>query len=372
MKISIFSAFYPFRGGIAQFNSLLYRSLEKKHDVKAITFKRQYPNFLFPGKTQYVTKEDDTDAINSIQTLDSMNPLSYLKTAKTINKQQPELYISNYWMTFFGPAMGIISRRLQKNIKQIAILHNVIPHEKRFFDQPFTKFFLKKTEGFVVMSDAVLKDLLSIKKDAKYIRLDHPIYNHFGSKIDQQEAQHKLNMSTDKKTLLFFGIIRDYKGLDLLIQAMNLLDESYQLIIAGEVYGSFEKYQQLIDQSGAKARIHLFNHYISDEDVSIYFSASDVCILPYKSATQSGITAISNHFTIPIIATDVGGLKETIRHLETGLIVEKPEAELITNAIQSYFSSENKNLFSTNISLENNQKTWDNFSERLIAFAETL
>ena len=372
MKISIFSAFYPFRGGIAQFSALLYRSLNKKNEVNAFTFKRQYPDFLFPGQTQLVTEEDKADKIPAKRILDSINPITFLDAARILKKEKSDLYISNYWITFFGPSLGIIARKLKNNTKQISILHNVVPHEKRFFDKIFTKFFLKHTDGFVVMSDAVLNDLLSLKPNAKYIRIDHPVYNHFGEKIDQESAIKQLNLLPEKKTLLFFGLIRDYKGLDLLIESMSELDESYQLIIAGEVYGSFEKYQLLINNSSAKDRIFLFNKYISDDEVSVFFSAADVCILPYKSATQSGITAISNHFTLPIIATDVGGLKETINHLNTGLIVNEPKVELLTNSIQNYFLYNYKSEFSINIALENKNKSWDNFTDKLIVFSKTL
>lgn len=372
MKISIFSAFYPYRGGIAQFSASLFRSLQKKHEVKAYTFKRQYPNFLFPGTTQFVTEKDKADKIESIRILDFLNPLSYFKTGKVINQSNPTLYISNYWMTFFGPAMGIIARKINRNTKQVSILHNVIPHEKRFFDKPFTRFFLNRTDGFIVMSDAVLNDLLLLKPTAKYIRIDHPIYNHFGDKMDQQIALEKLGISKDKKTLLFFGIIRDYKGLDFLIEAMNDLDDSYQLIVAGEVYGSFEKYEVLIQTSKNKDNIHLFNQYISDDDVPLYFSAADVCILPYRSATQSGITAVSNHFTLPIIATDVGGLRETISHNETGLIVDQPDSKKIGEAIYHYFIHDLKEKFTQNILKENQKKSWDNFTDQLVEFSKKL
>ena len=372
MKISIFSTFYPYRGGIAQFSASLYRSLQKKNEVRAYTFKRQYPNFLFPGKTQFVTEKDKADKIESHRILDFLNPLSYFRSGNIINKDNSSLYISNYWMTFFGPAMGIIARRINKSTKQISILHNVIPHEKRFFDKGFTRFFLRKTDGFIVMSDAVLNDLLSIKPTAKYIRIDHPVYDHFGVKIDQKKALQKLGLSSDKKTLLFFGIIRDYKGLDLLLQAMNDLDESYQLIIAGEAYGSFNKYEVVVNNSKNKERIHLFNHYISDDEVPLYFSASDVCILPYKSATQSGITAVSNHFTLPVIATDVGGLKETIHHNETGLIVDRADSQKIKEAIVLYFEENLKEKFSQNVAIENEQKSWDNFTNKLVDFSKTI
>lgn len=372
MKISIFSAFYPFRGGIAQFSASLYRSLAKKHTVKAYTFKRQYPNFIFPGKTQFVDENDKVDKIPAVRVLDSINPISFFNTGNLLKNEKSNLFISNYWMTIFGPALGIISRKLKQNTLQISILHNVIPHEQRFFDKIFTKFFLKHTNGFVLMSDSVLNDLLQLKPNAKYIRIDHPVYSHFGSKLPKNEALNLLNLPTDKKTLLFFGLIRDYKGLDLLIQAFNNLDDSYQLIIAGESYGSFQKYEQLIENSTSKKRIFIFNKYISDEEVPSFFSAADVCILPYRSATQSGITSICNHFNLPIIATDVGGLKETITHLKTGIIVESPSVELLTKGIELYFNTNYNTIFPLNIEVDNESKSWDNFTEKLIEFSKTL
>jgi glycosyltransferase involved in cell wall biosynthesis len=371
MKIAFLSTFYPLRGGIAQFNALVYRVLEKEHKVKAFTFKRQYPTFLFPGKTQYVTKDDNADKIESFEILDTINPLSYLSSSKKIRDFKPDLIITKYWMTFFAPSLGFVLSKNKKAVR-ISILDNVIPHEKRFFDTAFNRYFLSKNDGFVVMSDKVLNDLLSIKPNANYIRINHPVYNHFGDKIDTDIARKKLNIPTDKKTLLFFGIIRDYKGLDLLIDAMNLLDESYQLIIAGEVYGTFDKYEAQIKNNNLAKNIHLFNQYISDDEVSTFFSASDVCVLPYKSATQSGITSIANHFLVPLIATDVGGLKETISHLKTGIIVEKPNSNLISNAIENYFETNAKGEFSKNIELENEENSWEKFCEKILAFYNEL
>lgn len=372
MKIAFLSTFYPFRGGIAQFNALMYRTFEKKHSVKAVTFKRQYPNFLFPGETQYVTKDDNADEIPAKELLDSINPLTYVSTSKAIKAYQPDILITKYWMTFFGPSLGYVCKSLKNTAKRISILDNVIPHEKRFFDGFCNNYFLKNNDGFIVMSDAVLKDLLSIVPDAKYLRVNHPVYNHFPAKIERTEAQQALKLDPTKKTLLFFGFIRDYKGLDLLIQAMDHLDENFQLIIAGEVYGSFEKYQQLIDASNYKNNIHLFNQYIGDDEVTIYFSAADVCILPYKSATQSGITSIANHYDLPIIATNVGGLKETIHHLKTGIIVEEPEIEQISNAITNYFNNDYQKEFSIEIKKEKAENSWENFCEKIIEFSKTL
>jgi len=372
MKIAILSTFYPFRGGIAQFNALMYRAFEKKHEIKAVTFKRQYPDFLFPGETQYITENDHADEIPAKELLDSINPLSYVSTSKAIKEFKPDILITKYWMTFFGPSLGYVCKSLKKTTKRISILDNVIPHEKRFFDGFCNNYFLKNNDGFIVMSDAVLKDLRSIVPDAKYLRINHPVYNHFPAKIERTKAQEELKLDPTKKTLLFFGFIRDYKGLDLLIKAMDLLDEKYQLIIAGEVYGSFEKYQQLIDKSNFKSNIHLFNKYIGDDEVTTYFSAADVCILPYKSATQSGITSISNHYDLPIIATNVGGLKETIHHLKTGIIVEQPEINQIATAITTYFTNGYQKEFSEGIKNEKAENSWENFCEKIIEFSKTL
>ena len=372
MRIALLSTFYPYRGGIAQFGAMLYRALETSHDVKAYTFKRQYPEFLFPGSSQYVTDQDNADPIEAERVLDSVNPFTVSTTAKKMKSFKPDVMISQYWMPFFGPTFGGVQKRLRPDVKCISILHNVIPHEKKFYDRSANRYFLKQNDGFVVLSDAVLKDLLSIKPEAKYLRIDHPIYNQFGMKIAREEALKRLELDSSKKYLLFFGFVRDYKGLDLLLEAMSDLEDDVHLIVAGEVYGSFTKYQNIIDSNGLKERVHLFQQYISDDEVTEYFSASDVCMLPYKSATQSGITAISHHFDLPIIATDVGGLKENTKHGETGLIVEKPHPHLIANAIKHYYHEDMKERFVTNIQSYKAKNTWEIFAEKIVDFVETL
>ncbi len=371
MKIALLSVFYPYRGGIAQFSAMLYRALEKEHQLEAYTFSRQYPDFLFPGSSQFVTEEDNADKIPAARTLDSINPFSFKSTAKKINTFEPDLFISQYWMTFFGPALGGVQKKIKKGTKRISILHNVIPHEKRFFDNFANKSFLKHNEGFVVLSDAVLKDLLSIVPEAKYLRIDHPVYSQFGKKIDRGNALKSLNLPSNKKYLLFFGFIRDYKGLDLLLKALSSLSEEHELIVAGEIYGSFEKYQKIIDSENLAGRVHLFNQYIPDDEVSVYFSASDVCVLPYKSATQSGITAIAHHFDLPIIATDVGGLKETIKHEQTGLIIE-PNTQELKKAILLYFTENLQEKFSQQIKENKPDNSWENFALKVVEFSKGL
>ena len=372
MRIALFSTFYPYRGGIAQFSAMLYRALEEENEVKSFTFKRQYPNFLFPGKTQFVTEDDVVDEIPADRVLDAVNPITFGQSAKKINNFQPELFISQYWMTFFGPSMGSMHKKLKKGTKRITILHNVIPHEKRFFDKGANNYFLNQSEGFVVMSDAVMNDLLSLKPDAKYLRIDHPVYNQFGEKQDRNAAIDKLKLNPDKKYLLFFGFIRGYKGLDVLLKALPQLDESVELIVAGEIYGSFDSYQEIIDKEQLHDRVHLFTDYIADDQVSDYFSASDVCMLPYKSATQSGITAIAHHFDLPIVATDVGGLKESIHHESNGLIVPQPDPSAIAKAITRYFAESMKEKMSEKIASEKQDNSWENFAEKLLEFAKSI
>jgi len=372
MKITFLSTFYPFRGGIAQFNASLYRAMEEHHEVKAYTFSRQYPNFLFPGETQYVTEKDDVDKIPAKAILDTINPFTYFKTGKRIRKEQPDALIMKYWMTFFAPALGMVCKLQSKQTKRVCILDNLIPHEGRFFDGPFNRFFVKHVDGFVVMSESVLKDLLSVKPDAKYIRLDHPLYDHFGASVERNEACNYLNLDPTKKYVLFFGFIRDYKGLDLLIEAFRSVQDGVELIVAGEVYGSFEKYQKQIDESGYAHRIHLFNRYISDAEVPHFFSAAEVCVLPYKGATQSGITAISYHFGLPMIATDVGGLKETILDGKTGDIVAQPESSQIADAINAYITENRKETYLPAIENYKATNSWSSFASRTTKFIEEL
>lgn len=371
MKISLLSAFYPYRGGIAQFSAMLFRALEKEHEVQAFTFKKQYPGFLFPGSTQYVEEGDAADPIPANRTLDTTNPITFATTAKAIQQSSPDLVVSQYWMTYFGPAIGGVHKRL-KGVKRISIIHNMIPHEKRFFDAPANRYFLKHNDGFVVMSDVVQRDLLSLKPEAKILRIDHPVYSQFGDSVNREEALSRLGLDPSKKYLLFFGFIRDYKGLDLLIEALSDLPEEHHLIIAGEVYGNFNKYQKMIDDRNLDGRIHQFLRYISDSEVPDFFCAADVCVLPYKSATQSGITAIAHHFNLPIIATDVGGLKENTHHGKDGLIVEKPHSHLIANAIKHFYNEALEATFRQNIAERKHASGWDEFARKLVAFSEAI
>jgi len=296
MKIAYLSVFPPYRGGIAQYATALTEALQTQHQVFAFNFKRQYPDFLFPGKTQYIDTEE-AHAYPSERSLDMLNPLSYWRTAQKIIKKQPDILIINYWMPFFAPALGSIAYLAQeKGIKVIAILHNLIPHEKRMGDAQLNRFFINQVSAFLVMGSSVKQDLLSMLPNARHTQHPHPLYEHFGAQKDRTESLQQLGIPSNKKVLLFFGLIRAYKGLDTLIQAFGQLSEEYALVIAGESYEDFATYQALIDQHTNAEHVYPHIHYIADEEVSTYFSAADLCVLPYKTATQSGVISIAFHF----------------------------------------------------------------------------
>lgn len=374
MRIAILSCFYPFRGGIAQFNANLFAELGKTHEVRAFNFTRQYPSFLFPGKTQYVSEGDESASrTSSTAVLDTANPLNWPGAAARIREWNPDMLIMRYWMSYFGPSLGYIARRMPPECKVVAITDNVIPHEPHFFDRPLTKYFLGGVDGCVALCSEVASDLLSIKPDAKYTVLPHPVYTHFGQKIPRQEAERILGIPSGSRNILFFGLIREYKGLDLLIQAFARLDSRYRLIIAGEPYGSFDKYRELIDNCPDPSRIHLFTHYIDDAEVKNYFSAADVAVLPYRSATQSGISAVADNFELPMIVTDVGGLKETIGERGTGIVCRDSSPECIAETITDFFDNQEtrENCISA-IRRVNERLSWNRFCKDLLAFADTI
>lgn len=374
MRIAILSCFYPYRGGISQFNACLYGELGKHHIVKAFNFKRQYPSFLFPGKTQYVTPDDEAVPIESESLLDTADPFSYIRTLKAIRKWKPDLLIVRYWMSYFAPSLGFITRHMKgTSCKVISILDNVVPHERRFFDTPLTRYFLKGSDGHVTLCEAVANDLLRLKPDARYEVIQHPLYSHFGERKPRKEAERKLGLLPGKKNILFFGLIRDYKGLDILLEAFNGLDDSYQLIIAGEPYGPFEKYGTAISTSPLKDNIKTFLKYIKDSEVSDFFSAADVTVLPYRSATQSGISSVSYHFEVPMIVTAVGGLKETIGERGTGLVAEECSPDAIREETERYFTDPTiRERCIANIRKEKERLSWSAFCGKLISFAESL
>jgi glycosyltransferase involved in cell wall biosynthesis len=376
-RISFLSPFYPYRGGIAQFSDSLYLALRKSSEIKAFTFTRQYPGLLFPGTSQYVSKNDINRGIDTERVLDSINPLTFAKTAKKMSEFDPGLVLISYWMPFFAYSLGGVAKRVRKmaggETKIISIMHNVLPHEKRIGDKWLSLSYLKHIDGFVVLNDKSKHDLLSLKPDAKYIVLPHPLYDHYGERIERNAARMKLDVGADKKVMLFFGLVRDYKGLDLLLEALAELDNSYYLIVAGEVYGGFGKYSNIIEKHSLRDRVLLHSRYIPESEIALYFSASDVCVLPYRSGTQSGIEGVAYHFGLPVIVTDVGGLKETVETFKTGLVVPKPEISSLASVIRTYFEHPALiSSFKSSIGDYKSKYSWNQFAERLLEFYLSL
>ena len=373
MKIAILSCFYPYRGGIAQFNANLFEELGKTHDVRAFNFSRQYPDILFPGKTQYVTKEDEAVPIEAEALLDTANPLSWGRTARAIRVWGPDVLLVRYWMSWFAPSLGEVARKMAPGCRVIGILDNVVPHERHWFDTPLTRWFLKGLDGAVTLCEEVGRDLQALRPDIPHAVLPPPIYTHFGAKLPREEAERRLNIPAGRRTLLFFGLIREYKGLDILLQAFDLLDERYQLVIAGEPYGSFDKYQKLIDGGRAPQDVHVFPNYIRDDEVKDYFSAADLAVLPYRSATQSGISSVACHFIVPMVVTDVGGLRETVGARNTGIVCENGTPACIADAITRYFDDPDLQIHLCEcMDAEKERLSWSRFAQDLTTFAESI
>ena len=369
-KVVFFSALPPYRGGISDFSELVVSAMEQLCDLKAFTFKKQYPNFLFPGKTQL---SQNKLAKSYPRIVSGFNPLSYFSAVRQLKKSSPTIFITNYWMTFFAPMNVFFSKSLKKECLKIAIIHNLVPHEKRFFDKVFNRMFVKSYDGFIVLSESVKKDLLAIDPAAKHCLLKHPSYNKFGDKIAREEVAAALGLDPTKKILLFFGLIRNYKGLDLLLQAFSNLNNEFSLVIAGEVYGEEITYTNLIAKSKNK-NIHFVNQFIDEQDVKLYFSVADLCVLPYKSATQSGIQALANSFCLPVLISNVGGLAEDIVDEKNGFILNDINPLAIQNKIEEIFNENKLTLVKENLKLENLllNDTWTKFSDSLIQFCDTL
>jgi glycosyltransferase involved in cell wall biosynthesis len=369
-KVVFFSALPPYRGGISDFSELVVSAMEQLCDLKAFTFKKQYPNFLFPGKTQLSLNKLSKSYPRIVS---GFNPLSYFSAVRQLKKSSPTIFITNYWMTFFAPMNVFFSKSLKKDCLKIAIIHNLIPHEKRFFDSFFNRIFVKSFDGFIVLSESVKKDLLAIDPAAKHCLLKHPCYNLFGEKIARKEAAAALGLDPTKKILLFFGLIRNYKGLDLLLQAFSNLNKEFILLIAGEVYGDEITYTNLIAKSKNK-NIHFVNQFIDEQDVKLYFSVADLCVLPYKSATQSGIQALANSFCLPVLISNVGGLAEDIVDEKNGFILHDINPLAIQNKIEEIFNENKLIQVEENLKIENLllNDTWTKFSDSLIQFCDTL
>ncbi|HSY76758.1 MAG TPA: glycosyltransferase, partial [Bacteroidia bacterium] len=358
------STFYPYRGGIAQYNAALFHELAKNHEIKAFTFTRQYPELLFPGKTQYAEGKDSAEDVKAVRVLDTVNPLTYGKTAKAILDFKPDMMITKYWMPFFAPSLGTVAKRLKKKgVINISILDNVIPHEPKFYDKILTNYFVKNNHGFVAMSRSVADDLLTFSPDANYVLHPHPMFD-FGQKVSKEEAKTKLGLSPSDSYMLFFGFIRRYKGLDLLLEAMadaRIKDKNLKLVVAGEYYEDGAYYENKIKEFGLQDNVVMHTNYIPTGMVRYYFSAADMVVQPYRSATQSGVTQIAYHFDKPMLVTDVGGLSEIVPDGKVGYVVQ-PNALAIADAINDFYENKREAIFSANTQNEKKRFQWDSFA----------
>lgn len=381
MKIVIVGTAYPMRGGIAQFNALLFKYLSEKAEIMMFSFKRQYPEFLFPGKTQYETGKPAVDipGEKNFIKVDSINPFNWLINGYRISKLKPDLLIFKYWIPFFAPCFFVISfiaKSLSRS-KVLFICDNVIPHEKRIGDDVLTKLAFSQADFFVVMSKKVETDLKKFSGTKPFKFLHHPVYNLFGEKIDKTEAKkfisEKYNIKCgDNGIVLFFGYIRKYKGVDFLIESGKFIKDKVnaKILIVGESYESTEKYHDRIKELNLENEVIFISDFIPDEDVKYFFSASDVVVLPYIDATQSGIIQIAYFYDKPVIATDVGGLSEVVINNETGLVIKPSSPEEIAGAVINFYENKLEYKFSDNIKLEKKKYMWEKFTDEVISLAE--
>lgn len=370
MKITILGPAHPYRGGISALNERLSRQfVAENHEVNVVTFSLQYPGFLFPGKTQF---SDSNESFNFKITreINSVNPLNWFKVGQKIRKEKPDLVIVRFWLPFMGMALGTICRIIRKNkvTKVISLTDNLIPHEKRTGDNFLINYFVKSVDGFVAMSASVLNDIGKFDQVKPRKLTPHPIYDHYGPIEPRDIALDNLKLPKQFRYLLFFGFIRDYKGLDLLLKALAdnyFSNNNIKLIVAGEFYTDEAPYQKLISDYNLTDKVILKTNYISNSEVRQYFNAADIVVQPYKTATQSGVTQIGYHFHKPMLVTNVGGLAEIIPHMKVGYVVE-PNPELIARALQDFFENNRMQMFTENILQEKKRFDWDKMTTVMV------
>ncbi len=370
MEIVIIGSAHPLRGGgITTFNERLATELMNQgHSVRIYSFSLQYPSFLFPGKTQF-TDEPAPKGLTIYSVINSINPLNWISVGNRIKREKPDLIIVRYWLPFMGPCFGTILRIVKKNkhTKVTGIMDNVIPHEKRPGDVAFTKYFIKPVDAFIAMSREVLADLKDFTgKPSAYT--PHPLYDNYGEGIDKEAACKKLGLPANEKYILFFGFIRQYKGLDLLLQAMTderIKAQNIKLIVAGEYYGDSKLYLDIIEQNKLGDSVKLFTDFIPNDEVRYYFGAADLVVQPYRSATQSGITQIAYHFDKPMVVTNVGGLAEGVPDGKVGFITE-PDVKSIAGGIVKFYQPNSLPELDKSIREEKKKYSWWTFVSVLL------
>ncbi len=370
MKITIAGPAWPYRGGIAEFsNRLALQFSDEGHEVDIITFTLQYPRFLFPGKSQF-TNSTSPENLKIRRLINSVNPLNWLSTGMKIKSERPDILVLRFWLPFMGPSMGTIARIARSNhhTKVICIFDNVVPHEKRAGDRQLTKYFTGSIDGAIVMARAVGEDLKRFRSSIPARFNPHPLFDNYGVKFTREHAAEALKLSADKRYLLFFGFIRAYKGLDLLIEAFAdpvFRNRKLVVLVAGEFYEDPAPYSDLIRKHNLENEVILFNRFIRDDEVSLFFSVSDLVVQPYRSATQSGVTQIAYHFEKPMLVTDVGGLKEIVPDGKCGYVV-RPDPGSIALAINDYFENNREKEFTECVKEEKKKFSWDGMTKAIM------
>ncbi|WP_207493488.1 glycosyltransferase [Aridibaculum aurantiacum] len=370
-KVVIIGPAHPLRGGLASYNERLARQfLAEGHDASIYTFSLQYPGFLFPGTTQYSSEPAPTD-INIKVRINSVNPLNWIKVGNQLKRERPDVIVVRYWLPFMGPCLGTILRiaKSNKHTKVVCIADNIKPHEKRPGDVAFTKYFVKSVDAFITMSEKVLADLKAFSlKPAKHVV--HPLYDNFGEGVDKIEARKKLSLPEDDKIILFFGFIRQYKGLDLLLQAMadaGIRSSGIKLLVAGEFYEDRKQYDEQIAQLGIAANLILRTDFIADSEVRYYLSAADFVIQPYRNATQSGVTPLAYHFEKPMLVTNVGALPDMVPDGKVGVVCSPDPASIATHILKLYELGESH--FLPHLRAEKKKYSWNNITSAIFSLA---
>ena len=377
MRIVILGTAWPYRGGLAAFNERLAKQFVMEgHDVEVVTFSLQYPSFLFPGKTQY-SNEIAPEGQKIVREINSCNPLSWMKVGRRLKKEAPDMLISCYWMAFFAPCYGVIEKIVKSNgkTKCIALVHNMIPHEPSVLDKVLAPFYVKQNDGFVALSDSVVKDIASLDKENKPKTFSpHPVYDHYGEKMDKKSACKALGLDDEKNYMLFFGLVRAYKGLDWLLDAFGQVKDELkdlQLIVAGEFYEDEDKYLAQIKANGLQDRVIVKNEFVADADLRKYFGAADLIVQPYKSATQSGVTQVAFHFEKPCLVTNVGGLGEIIHDGKMGYAVD-PQVNAIADSLRDYYQNDRQSVFTEYLKEEKKKYEWGKMSGVFYGLMEAL
>lgn len=372
-KVVIIGPGHPLRGGLATFNQRLAKEfIEEGHDCSIYSFSLQYPDFIFPGTTQY-TDEPAPKNLTIHTVINSINPFNWLKVGRRLRKERPDFIIVRFWLPLMGPALGTILRRVRKNkhTRIICIADNVIPHEKRFGDKPFTRYFLKSCDAFITMSEKVMQDLRQFEKTKPAQLVSHPLYDNFGDILSKKEARDKLGLSEQDRIILFFGFIRKYKGLDLLLDAMadeRIKQAGIKLLVAGEFYEDEKPFREQIEKLGIKDQLILRTDFIPDSEVKYYLCAADAVIQPYRNATQSGVTPLAYHFEKPMVVTNVGGLPSLVPHEKVGLVVE-PEPAAIAEGILKFYQL-GENYFIPHLREEKQKYSWAELVKAIQRLAE--